>query len=129
MLCSFQKPEPWQPGHQFPMPSVRPPKECELEEDRLLKLARQEGLDPRIKEVHKQAAEVCCPVYQGDDFRNQHLLKCFALQQQAHGPLSIKIAADHQMGLDGTIQYMYWMKAKDIPHYDAPFQKVSLLHC
>lgn len=103
MLCSFQKPEPWQPGHQFPMPSVRPPKECELEEDRLQKLARQEGLDPRIKEVHKQAAE-----------------------QQAHGPLSIKIAADHQVGLDGTIQYMYWMKAKDIPHYDAPFQKCIL---
>lgn len=72
MLCSFKKPEPWQPGHQSPMPSVRPPEECELDEDRLLRLAKQEDLDPRAKEVYKQLAEVC---YQEDSFQNQHLEK------------------------------------------------------
>jgi len=47
------------------------------------------------------------------------------LQEQVRGPLATKIAADHQEGPDGTILIMYWMKAKDIPHYDVPFQKVS----
>lgn len=56
------------------MPSVRPPEECELDEDRLLRLAKQEDLDPRAKEVYKQLAEVC---YQEDSFQNQHLEKWF----------------------------------------------------
>ncbi|KAH6917568.1 thioesterase-like superfamily-domain-containing protein [Coprinopsis sp. MPI-PUGE-AT-0042] len=35
MLCSFQKPEPWQPAHHWPMPSgVKSPEECELQEER-----------------------------------------------------------------------------------------------
>lgn len=32
MLCSFQKPEPWQPLHQWTMPQVPPPEQCEDEE-------------------------------------------------------------------------------------------------
>jgi len=32
MLCSFQKPEPWQPVHQWLMPDVPSPEECEDEE-------------------------------------------------------------------------------------------------
>lgn len=106
------------------MPSVRPPEECELDEDRLLRSAKQESLDPRAKEIYKQLAEVC---YQEDNFQNQRLLKWLVLQEQARGPLAIKLAAEYQEGPDGTILIMYWIKAKDIPHYDVPFQKVSLL--
>lgn len=32
MLCSFQRPEPWQPVHQWTMPQVPSPDECEDEE-------------------------------------------------------------------------------------------------
>ena len=32
MLCSFQRPEPWQPVHQWAMPQVPSPDECEDEE-------------------------------------------------------------------------------------------------
>jgi acyl-CoA thioesterase len=32
MLCSFQKPEPWQPVHQWSMPLVPSPEECEDQE-------------------------------------------------------------------------------------------------
>ena len=29
MLCSFQKPEPWQPTYRSPMPKVPSPEECD----------------------------------------------------------------------------------------------------
>ena len=32
MLCSFQRPEPWQPIHQWTMPQVPSPEQCEDEE-------------------------------------------------------------------------------------------------
>jgi acyl-CoA thioesterase 8 len=32
MLCSFQRPEPWQPVHQWTMPQVPSPEQCEDEE-------------------------------------------------------------------------------------------------
>jgi len=34
MLCSFQKPEIWQPTFQWPMPEAPPPEECDDEEVR-----------------------------------------------------------------------------------------------
>jgi len=34
MLCSFQKPEIWQPNFQWPMPEVPPPEQCDDEEVR-----------------------------------------------------------------------------------------------
>ncbi len=33
------------------------------------------------------------------------------------------------MAEDGIIRYMYWMRAKDVPHYGAAFQKVGSLVC
>lgn len=103
MLCSFQKPEPWQPGHQSPMPSVKAPEECESDEDRYLRMAQKEGTHPKVVEVYKQMAV-----------------------ERVRSPIAVRVAVEHQEEPDGTIQYMYWMKAKNIPNYDAPFQKCIL---
>ncbi|KDR84802.1 hypothetical protein GALMADRAFT_217868 [Galerina marginata CBS 339.88] len=80
MLCSFQKPEPWQPTHQWPMPDVPPPEQCPDEEER------------------------------------------------ARSPIAIKVAKGHHIDKEGAIRYMYWMKARDIPRYEAPFQKCILAY-
>lgn len=40
-------------------------------------------------------------------------------------PIAIKRAKGHHVASDGTLVYMYWMQARNIPKYEAPFQKVS----
>ena len=37
------------------------------------------------------------------------------------------MAKAHHVNKDGTVRYMYWMKARNIPYYEAPYQKVSVL--
>ncbi|KAF8898391.1 thioesterase-like superfamily-domain-containing protein [Infundibulicybe gibba] len=101
MMCSFQKPEPWQPSHQWEMPSVPPPEECELEEDRFTRRLSVESYD--IKK------------------RYQDLI-----QERSKSPIAIKVAKEHEVSADGTVRYMYWMQARDIPKYEAPFQKCIL---
>lgn len=103
MICSFQKPEPWQPSHQWPMPTVSPPEECVLDEDRYLQMAEREGLHPTIAEAYKSMAA-----------------------ERSRSPIAVRIAGDHDIVGDGTARYMYWMKAKDIPRYEAAFQKCIL---
>jgi acyl-CoA thioesterase II len=50
LLCSFQKPEPWQPAQQWKMPlNVPPPDDCELEEVRLTRFANKPGLAENAK--------------------------------------------------------------------------------
>lgn len=41
------------------MPVVPPPQECELDEDRYLRMAQQEGKHPKVVEVYQQMAAVC----------------------------------------------------------------------
>ncbi|KAL4268034.1 C/M/P thioester hydrolase family protein [Pleurotus pulmonarius] len=99
LVCSFQKPEPWQPSYQLPMPTVPEPLKCESEEVRYERLATQEGIHPRLK---------------------QYYLSCAT--ERAKSPIDIRIARDHK----GVEVHMYWMQARNIPHYDAPFQKCIL---
>lgn len=65
MMCSFQKPEPWQPAHQWHIPpGVPPPDECELEEVRYLRLAAGHELGERQRLFLQDFAAVsglsCC---------------------------------------------------------------------
>ncbi|KAF8168292.1 thioesterase-like superfamily-domain-containing protein [Crassisporium funariophilum] len=85
MLCSFQKPEIWQPTHQWTMPEVPPPEQCQDEE---VTYARE----------------------------------------RSRSPIAIKHAKVHHVSEDGTATYMYWMKARDVPQYEAPFQKCILAY-
>jgi acyl-CoA thioesterase 8 len=60
MTCSFQKPEPWQPSHQWPIPNVPPPDQCLLEEEWLLQLTESESnkVHPKLKEFFQILAAV-----------------------------------------------------------------------
>jgi acyl-CoA thioesterase len=60
LLCSFQKPEPWQPTYQWKMPAgVPPPDECELEEVRVTHIANESGVTEKLKNVLLLFASVC----------------------------------------------------------------------
>lgn len=39
-------------------------------------------------------------------------------------PIAIKLITDVEATIDGKLRSMYWMKARNIPEYEAPFQKV-----
>uniref|UniRef100_A0A0W0FYE9 Acyl-CoA thioesterase II n=1 Tax=Moniliophthora roreri TaxID=221103 RepID=A0A0W0FYE9_MONRR len=56
LMCSFQKPEPWQPSYQWTMPKVPSPDECELEEDRYAKLMEDPNVAGDIKKIFKEYA-------------------------------------------------------------------------
>ncbi|TFK76835.1 Thioesterase/thiol ester dehydrase-isomerase [Pluteus cervinus] len=103
MMCSFQKPEPWQPSYQWPMPEVPPPESCEREEDRYLRLANDQTLSPNVREAFRER-----------------------LTERSRSPIAIRAAREHLVSSDGTISYMYWMQARSIPEYPAPFQKCIL---
>jgi len=104
MLCSFQKPEPWQPTHQWPMPAgVPPPEECEDHEQRYARVIA----DPKSSERAKALAR---------EFT----------AERSKSPIAIKLALEHDVSKDGVVRYMYWMKARSIPNYEAPFQKCIL---
>ncbi|KAJ2920347.1 hypothetical protein MD484_g97, partial [Candolleomyces efflorescens] len=102
MICSFQKPEPWQPQQQWPMPKVPSPDDCELQETRYARVLEREDL----------------PQDSRDFFQALHY-------ERSRSPISIKVAAEHEHSADGVIRYMYWMRARSIPKYEAPFQKAS----
>jgi len=102
MMCSFHKPEPWQPSHSWRMPAVPKPDECELEEERYARMLQDDSLHSRAKDVIRQL-----------------------LSERRRSPIAIKVAKEHDQS-DGVVRYMYWMQARNIPEYEAPFQKCIL---
>jgi len=85
------------------MPDVPNPEQCELEETRYLRLMKSDGFSPRSREY------------------------CRAIvSERLRSPIAIKLAREHEISADGVIRYMYWMQARDIPKYEAPFQKCIL---
>ncbi len=62
LMCSFQKPEPHQPSHQFPMPTGVPdPESEELELDHFTyeRMAKSEDVSEKFREMLADIAEVC----------------------------------------------------------------------
>jgi acyl-CoA thioesterase II len=57
LMCSFQKPEFWQPSSQWSMPTVPPPEACLLEEVRLRK-ALTGDLPSRIRSILEEGIAV-----------------------------------------------------------------------
>ncbi|KAJ6627249.1 thioesterase-like superfamily-domain-containing protein [Mycena sp. CBHHK59/15] len=103
MMCSFQKEEPWQPTGQWRMPPAPPPEKCVLEEERYAALLKQDGVHPKIQQIFRE-------------FINERL----------RSPIAIKLAVEDDTSIGGMTRYMYWMQARDIPAYEAPFQKCIL---
>jgi hypothetical protein len=46
------------------------------------------------------------------------------LQDRQKSPIAVKLAVEKDTTMPGIIRICYWMQARDIPEYDAPFQKV-----
>ncbi|KAF8624897.1 hypothetical protein AX15_005765 [Amanita polypyramis BW_CC] len=107
MTCSFQKPEPSPLTYQWPMPEVPPPEQCILEEEWLLQLREAEGtkVHPKLNDYFQTLAA-----------------------DKAKSPIAVKRAKLHDIGPGGSIRYMYWMKARNIPQYEIPFQKCILAY-
>jgi len=104
MLCSFQRPEPWQPVHQWTMPQVPSPEQCE-DEETVYARAIQNSKSIKVMLILQER-----------------------LAERSKSPIAIKCAKEHHVNQDGTIRYMYWMKARDIPKYEAHFQKCILAY-
>ncbi|KAK7064497.1 DNA repair protein RAD14 [Favolaschia claudopus] len=102
MMCSFQKPEPWQPSRGWRMPSVPPPEACRFEEERYEEVMAREGIHPKVKGVY-------------NDWLND----------RRGSPIAIK-PVEKDMSLPNSLRLCYWMQARNIPEYDAPFQKCIL---
>jgi len=104
MLCSFQKPEPWQPVHQWTMPQVPSPEQCEDAEAMYARAIQNFKSNPKVVRIFQAR-----------------------LSERSKSPIAIKDAKYHT-NQDGTVRYMYWMKARDIPKYEAHFQKCILAY-
>ena len=71
MTCSFQKPEPWQPFQQWPMPDVPGPEKCMPEEERILQATESKSIQQHTKvaEAYRMFSAVsnwCVQVADGD---------------------------------------------------------------
>ena len=58
MLCSFQKPEPWQPAYQWTMPQVPPPEECEDDNVAYARAIRDSESDPVRMRIFQERLSV-----------------------------------------------------------------------
>ncbi|OAX44868.1 Thioesterase/thiol ester dehydrase-isomerase [Rhizopogon vinicolor AM-OR11-026] len=107
LMCSFHKPEPWQPTHQWSMPDVPPPEECELEEVIWRRRAAREDVPPKSRD----------------------LFLTFA-QEREHRPIAVRRAAKASIDEHGTLTYMSWMLARtgQASNYETPYQKCILAY-
>ncbi|KAG1866314.1 hypothetical protein C8R48DRAFT_600630 [Suillus tomentosus] len=105
LMCSYHKPEPWQPTYQWPMPEVPPLEECELEEVLFRRRAAREDLPAKVRD----------------------LFLSYALEKE-NGPISVRRAGLNTE--NGTQTSMHWMQARtgQASHYGAPYQKCILAY-
>lgn len=102
------------------MPAVPVPEDCDLEETRYLRLIDSEETSPRLKQLYQANLSVSKSAF----LYEQLILPCS--KERLRSPIAIKRAREHDISEDGTVRYMYWMQARDIPKYEAPFQKVII---
>jgi len=109
MICSFQKPEPYQLSLQIPMPSNTPsPESLQTEESKYEKLAREYELEPRMKGYYENA-----------------------LIDRRGSPIDLRFAGENR-DADGVYTCMWWMKARKsrgVPEkFEQHFQKCILAY-
>jgi len=118
MLCSFQKPEPWQPTYRSPMPKVPSPEECETLPAYFRKRA-EEQTDDWTKRYYLVRAKVGILIH---PFRS--LTETSRLKSSERSPIGVRIAAEDFQ--DGYYVQCYWMRAISLPECDAAYQKVGV---
>jgi len=106
MLCSFHKPEPWQPSYQWKMPDVPPPEQCESEQEMYRRLIRKNSNSPGLVQRYQEL-----------------------LDQRERSPIAVSTAKYHHIDENGVARFMYWMKALNVPQQcEASFQKCILAY-
>ena len=58
MLCSFQRPEPWQPVHQWTMPQVPSPDQCEDEQAVYARAIQNSKSNPKVIRILQERLAV-----------------------------------------------------------------------
>lgn len=58
MLCSFQKPEPWQPVYQWAAPQVPSPDECDDEEVLYTRIIQDSKSSPNAVRIFQERLDV-----------------------------------------------------------------------
>ncbi|KAG8883930.1 hypothetical protein FRB97_005604 [Tulasnella sp. 331] len=105
MLCSFQIPEPSLHSHQWPMPSGVPsPDQCETTWQRYQRILK----DPRTSK------QLLAFIEEGFNER---------MKSPIEHRLAKRTTSEH-----GTMTAMHWMRARNAPIYEAPYQKAILAY-
>lgn len=105
-------------------PNVPSPEECELEEARWNRLAKQEGIHEKMKKYYEDYGAVGPRKFDLECPRTEPFMP---QQERSRSPISVKAAKEHVVSKDGAVTYMYWMQARNTPKYDTPFQKACSL--
>jgi len=101
MVCSYQKPEPWQPSYRSPMPSnVLSPEECK-DVAVLLREKAAAATEESLKKMWITGAE----------YRDR-------------SPIAVRFVGDHYE--EGVLVSCAWMKARHVPDCDLAYQKCIL---
>lgn len=117
MLCSFQKPEPWQPAFRSPIPKVPAPEECEILQAYYRRCA-EEHTDIQAKHYFISRARVCTLLY----LSRVPQLKLGDSKVRERSPIEVRFATeDHR---DGYYVQCHWMRAISLPECDIAYQKV-----
>ena len=114
MVCSYQKPEPWQPSYRSPMPqNVPSPEEC-IDEAALYRERASTTNSEKLESMWTTRAEVF------SSSRTQP--SADTAQHRERSPIDVRSAGDHYEG--GVLVSCAWMKAKHVPECDLAYQKV-----
>jgi len=87
------------------MPDVPPPEQCESDQEMFRRFIQDKSSSPGVVR------------------RFQELLV-----QGERSPIAVSTAKFHHIDEDGVARFAYWMKARDIPKYEASFQKCILAY-
>ncbi|KAL5534390.1 hypothetical protein ACEPAG_852 [Sanghuangporus baumii] len=103
LMCSFHKPEPEHPFHQWDVPSVIPkPNEVEIDYDFYRRMRNLDTTSDRAKEIL------------------DHII-----HERQKSPIQCTVQIEREAG-DGTIMFMHYMRARGIPKYEPAYQKCIL---
>ncbi|KAF9785775.1 Thioesterase/thiol ester dehydrase-isomerase [Thelephora terrestris] len=100
MLCSYQKPEPWQPTYRSPMPNVPAPEECDTFQAYFRRRAEEET----------------------DAWTKHH----YTGKAEFHDGIPIEVRRAAGGFQDGFYVLCMWVRAVYVPECDAAYQKAVL---
>ncbi|THH11216.1 hypothetical protein EW145_g796 [Phellinidium pouzarii] len=103
MMCSFHRPEPAHPFHQFSMPSDIP---------------KPEDLETDVDVYRRRLLSI------GSDEKMKIILEGL-VQERSRSPILCTVQVERKAA-DGTLIVMSYMKARGIPKYGPAFQKCIL---